>query len=85
MIHKIFCIHDAAAAAHITPFFMPTEAMAERVFKRMVNDPDHQFGVAPQDYTLYSLGYWDDETGEVVPETRKSIINGTQLVSKNES
>ena len=63
MIHKIFSIYDSKAAAFLPPFILPKAEMAQRTFADCVNSPDHQFGAHPEDYTLFELGHWDDETG----------------------
>ena len=61
MIYRIFTVYDQQAKAHITPFFLPQEGQAIRTFSDMVNNPDHQFGMHPEDYTLMELGIFDEE------------------------
>ena len=63
MKHKVFSIYDAAAAAYLPAFFLPTEGMAIRVFKDCCQDGAHAFGKHPEDYVLYIIGEWDDQNG----------------------
>ncbi len=63
MIHKIFTIYDTQAKAYHIPFYMHQVGMAVRVFHDMANDPEHQFGKHPEDYSLYQIGVYDDEDG----------------------
>ena len=68
MIHKMFSVFDSGAAAYLPPFILPRDEMAVRTFADCCKAPDHQFGKFPQDYTLFRLGTFDDETAEFVRE-----------------
>ncbi len=78
MILKIFSIHDSAAEAHITPFFLPQDQQAIRSFRDCLDDPKHQFHQHPADYTLFAHGVFDANSGEFVLQEKKSLGNGTQ-------
>jgi len=80
MLHKIFCIHDAKASAYLPPFILPRAEMAQRTFGDCINSSDHQFGAHPEDYTLFVLGVWDDETAQYQLDTPKSLGNGVEYV-----
>lgn len=64
MIQNVFAVYDSKASAYLTPFFLPTTPMAVRVFSECANSTDHQFGRHPEDYTLWHLGTFDDNTCE---------------------
>lgn len=82
MIHNIFTIYDEKAAAYLPPFFLPTDGMAIRTFSSCINSPDHQFGAHPQDYTLFKLGQYDDNTAELISSTRTiSLGNGVEFIT----
>jgi hypothetical protein len=70
MIHKCFSIYDEKAGAFITPFFLPNEQMAVREFAAAANDPNHKFGKWPADYTLFEIGDFNIDTGELTPNKR---------------
>lgn len=74
-ILQAFAIHDVKANAFITPFFFPTKAMAVRVFAECINDPQHQFGRHPADYTLFHLGTFDTDSG-----TLKTLDRGIEVM-----
>ncbi len=77
MISKIFSIYDEAAAAHLPPFFLPTDAMAKRTFGDCINDPKHAFSAHPDHYTLFDHGTFDNLTGEILSnENMLSLGNG---------
>lgn len=82
MIHLIFTIYDQKAHAHLTPFYLPTTAMAERTFTDCVNSEDHQFGKHPADYTLIHTGTWDDNNNQFVINDLPTVLGtGIQYVS----
>ena len=62
---RCYTVWDAAASAYITPFFLPTDAMALRVFKDSANDPSHMFCRHPQDYDLFRIGDFNPNTGKI--------------------
>ncbi len=81
MILKIFSVFDGKALAYIPPFFLPLTAVAVRTFADLVNDPKHQFSKHAEDYTLFELGEFDDNTGVITPAIAPIVIhNGLHLV-----
>lgn len=64
---EIFAVHDSKADAYITPFFQPKVNQAKRVFQNASQDIKHAFGRNPEDYTLFHLGSWDDDTAKLAP------------------
>ncbi|AXL15310.1 nonstructural protein [Microviridae sp.] len=78
---KIFTIFDQKAKAFITPFFLPEEGMAIRTFTDCVNDKEHQFGKHPQDYTLFNVGAWADNTAQIIMNEAPIVLgNGVEFV-----
>ena len=78
MILKAFSVYDSAAKAYMTPWFLHQEAQARRVFGNAINQEDHQFYANPEDYTLFYIGQFDDETGMVESVTPESCGNGLE-------
>ena len=64
MIYGTFSIYDSKAEAFLPPFILPKTTMAQRAFADCVNSPEHQFGANPGDYTLFHLGFFDDENAK---------------------
>lgn len=70
---EIFSVYDSKADAFLAPFFMPNQSMAVRIFQNCANNGEHQFGINAGDYTLFSLGSFDDETAKI--QTTKTPIS----------
>lgn len=74
MIYGMFTVYDAKAEAFLPPFILPKTTMAQRTFSDCANSDTHQFGANPEDYTLFKLGNWDDESGKLDElETPRSL------------
>lgn len=81
MKHKMYTIHDRKAGAFLPPFIMPVEAMALRAFGDCVNDSNHAFNRHPEDYTLFRIADFDDQTGMFELESAPvSVGNGLTFV-----
>lgn len=82
MIKKIFTVFDLKSEAYLQPFFLDTLGQAKRAITDCVNDPNHQFGKHPSDYTLHELGTYDDSTG--LFNTQKQMTHGCLIEYKTQ-
>ncbi len=80
MILQIFTIHDKKAEAYLPPFYLPQTNMALRTFGDCINDDKHTFSLHPQDYTLMSIGSFDDTTAIAITIPPESLGNGLQFI-----
>ena len=80
---EIFSIFDDKARTFATPFFMQNDQMALRAFNDLVSDPNTTIARNPDDYKLYSVGTFDDQTGFItkkeIPEYITSAPNARSL------
>lgn len=74
----IFTVFDTAAEAFLRPFFAETEGMAKRAFSEAINSPDGEssFFKHFQDYSLFLVGWFDDQSGEITAEKPTHIGAG---------
>lgn len=81
MILKMFSVFDQKALAFMPPFSTPRTEQAIRSFTECANDPAHGFCRSPQDYTLYELGSFNDETA-IVTMLPQPLCLGTAVQFK---
>ena len=64
-VHIAVAVRDSAVQAFNRPFFVPTVAVAVRSFTDEVNRvaPDNHMNAHPEDFELWVVGQFDDETG----------------------
>lgn len=85
MRFKIMSVYDQKAKAYLPPFYLPNTALGVRAFRDAVNEPGHAFQKNPEDYVLFALGEFDDETGafSTLPAPLL-LVNGLQCVRLEE-
>lgn len=60
---KAFSIRDQKGEIFHTPFFKKTHGEAERDFAQLVKDGQSTISKFPEDFDLYYVGDYDDQTG----------------------
>lgn len=68
MMLRAYTIHDVKGLIFHTPWFQHNDALAQRVFGDLANNPDTAIGRHPADFRLYFIGYYDDQLGQLIPE-----------------
>lgn len=75
----VLTIRDQKAGVYNTPFFQATMPEAQRNFHKLVNDKQSLPSLYPEDFDLYQIGTYDQNTGLVSTfETPKHIAKATQ-------
>lgn len=67
MKQLMYAVYDSKAKAFCRPFFAAVEAVALRAFEGGANDPENEIGRHPNDFSLFQVGEFDDDTGVVRP------------------
>ena len=62
------------------PFFEQAKGLAIRAFADLVNDPSTVVGKHPQDFTLFEIGNFDQDNGEIIVQDKRSIGNGVEFL-----
>lgn len=80
MILKVFSVFDSKLQVFNTPFFSRSAADASRSFSDLVRDSRTTVGQHPDDFFLYEIGQYSDETGELVASAPTQIAAASALV-----
>ena len=84
MIQFIYSIHDSKAAAYLPPFYLHNKNMAIRSFSDAVQEENSAFYRHPEDYSLWELGEFDDNTGEIIYYTpHHALGTGVDYINQN--
>lgn len=59
----VYVVLDKAVGAYLRPFYVRARGEAFRSFSEACNDKNSEFYKHPDDYVLYYLGQYDDNTG----------------------
>lgn len=78
----LITVFDQKAEAFLRPVATNTVGTAVRDFQALVNNPEHDFGKFPHDYTLFQLGEWSDRDAsfDLLPAP-KTLGNGLELLN----
>lgn len=66
MIRSLYSVRDVKAQTFCNPFASLNDQTARRDFAHAAQDKTHGIGQNPEDYSLYLVGTFDDESGEIV-------------------
>lgn len=80
---KIFSIYDKKAVAYNQPYFFPQTGQALRAFADLVNDNTSPLCRHPEDFALFHIGEYNDNTGVITPVTPNPIHIEEALNVKN--
>lgn len=61
MINNVYAVFDNKASAFLQPAILPNDQVAIRQFASACRDPQHNFVLFPDDYTIYQVATWNDD------------------------
>lgn len=82
MILKVYSVFDSKLASFGRPWYEMTDASAIRVFSDAVNDgsnPANQWYKHPEDFSLYHVGTFDDESAALEPCLPLSLVTASAV------
>lgn len=87
MNYVVCSIFDRVAQTWSNPFYSVNKEDALRSFRRGILDPNTMFHSNPADYSLYVLGTWNAQSGELLPFKKgaQHLSNADDLISVPES
>lgn len=86
MIYGVYAIYDSAAHVFTAPTIDISDASAVRSFQQAIANSGSVMNFKPDDFSLYQVGTFDVETGELVPLTPPSrLIIGCEGVYRKEN
>jgi len=81
----VVSVKDRAAAVFNRPFFVPHRNVAIRDFTDEVNRSavDNQLNKHPDDFDLYLLGEFDDNSGEFIMSTPQVLVRAKDVIQSS--
>jgi hypothetical protein len=79
MKSNVFTIRDDKAQCYMPPFYSPNSGTAMRAISELLLDPQHTFTKHSEDYSLWLLGSYDDNTGKFDTTAPEHVINIIEL------
>lgn len=63
----VAAVYDLKSESYLQPIFVPNKATAERAFSNSVNGRESDISQNPEDFIMYHIGEYDDESGLLTP------------------
>lgn len=80
---KIIALYDKAVGAYMRPFVAQSVGEAMRAFEDDCADAESPVAKHPEDYSLFLLGTFDNNTGAIeVEDSPLKLVNAHEVVSK---
>lgn len=79
----IVAVKDEMTNTFLQPFFGENLDALQRIFSTQINTIPI-WKENPSDFSLYKLGYFDQETGEIIPDTLKLCSGHSVRRKENE-
>lgn len=81
MIYRIVAVRDRAADTYAQPVFVTTVGGAIRAFEDEINRENENNALFrhPDDFDLYEIGAYDDQSAEIVSSKPKQIAIGKEM------
>lgn len=73
---ELYVIYDSKSGIYNKPFHQLNRDVALRTATDLANDPNSEISKFPEDYSLFLIGTYDDETaGMELTEAPQHVIN----------
>lgn len=79
----LICTYDKKGEAFTNPVATPKKALAVRDFAEVCKDEKHPFHKYPEDYSMWTVGEFNEITGEITPKKEK-IAEAINFVIKKD-
>lgn len=73
-------IRDSAVDSYMRPFYVRSTGEAIRVFSDSVNSGENGMKAHPEDYELYVIGEYEEESGSLRPSDKRLLIRALDTI-----
>ena len=82
---NVYTIFDSAAQVFMHPIFQQADGQAVRTFSDLAVNAEHPVGQHPEHYSLFRIGSFNDNNGEILPEPAiEKLITGIEAVKASQ-
>ena len=87
MNYKVFAVKDKALDSYSAPFTQATIEAGLRMWRDLVlfGQDDNRYKRSPEDFTLYMLGEFNDETGELIEAANVRLASASEVIAETKT
>lgn len=78
IMEGLYSVRDVKVERFFPPFAQRNQLEAQRTFLDMCQDHRTPISKHPEDYTLYEIGSFNPETGEIAPMLARVVLHGIE-------
>ncbi len=82
---QCYAIFDSCSGIYEKPFFSTTDDLVKREFQDVVNAADHPICKHPEHYSLWRLGTFNNENGQMTNEDNECLWTGVEATAQNQT
>ncbi len=82
---QCYAIFDSCSGIYEKPFFSMTDDMVKREFQDVATTADHPISRHPEHYSLWRLGVFNNENGDLRDECNECLWTATEAVSQSQT
>ncbi len=79
---QCYAIFDTCAGIYEKPFFSRSDDMVKREFQDIAMSDDHPIAKHPEHYSLWRLGIFNNENGDLTDEANECLWNAVEAISQ---
>lgn len=76
---NVYAVRDLKAGLFGALFCSMNDATMQREISQAIRNPEHPWSLYPDDYQVFNMGTYDQETGEQFPQAPKFMFNMSVL------
>lgn len=80
---QVFTVLDSKIGSFAQPWFSVNVETAVRAFSEALRDPQSMLSKHPEDFSLWLLGYFDDDSGMFEQDKPTNLGNATLFMRKD--
>ncbi len=81
---QCYAVFDSCAGVYQKPFFSTTDDLVKREFQDIATSEDHPIAKHPEHYSLWRLGIFNDENGDITNEHNECLWNAVEARSQTQ-
>jgi len=81
---QCYAIFDTCSGIYEKPFFSTADALVKREFQDIAMSADHPIAKHPEHYSLWRLGIFNNETGDLADEANECLWNAIEAISQSQ-
>ncbi len=80
---NVYTIFDTASGTYWKPLMAKSDGEIMRSFKDISCDAEHPVGQHPEDYSLWRIASWCDNTAKYILEDKECLATALEVVARS--